>query len=63
MPAYYADVVCERAKCYLIGVYDTSTQSAAGSVGVQLATVANDDVLIHARLGLYLSATVRSPCA
>lgn len=49
-PAYYADVVCKRARCYLSGVYDTLTQSAAGSVGVQLAAVVNDDVLIHARL-------------
>ncbi|KAK3367285.1 RNA interference and gene silencing protein [Lasiosphaeria ovina] len=49
-PAYYADIVCERARCYLSGVYDTPTQSAAGSVGAQPAAVVNDDVLIHARL-------------
>jgi hypothetical protein len=50
-PAYYADVVCERARCYLSGVYDTPTHSMAGSVaGSGAAAVANDDVLIHERL-------------
>ncbi|PYH42413.1 putative RNA interference and gene silencing protein (Qde2) [Aspergillus saccharolyticus JOP 1030-1] len=30
-PAYYADLVCERARCYLSDVFDASTASAAGS--------------------------------
>ncbi|KAI8710486.1 Piwi domain-containing protein [Fusarium sp. LHS14.1] len=31
-PAYYADIVCERARCYLSGVFDTPTQSAEPSL-------------------------------
>ncbi|EEU33537.1 uncharacterized protein NECHADRAFT_89387 [Fusarium vanettenii 77-13-4] len=31
MPAYYADIVCERTRCYLSGVFDTPTQSAEPS--------------------------------
>jgi eukaryotic translation initiation factor 2C len=31
-PAYYADLVCERARCYLSGLYDPSTASSSGSV-------------------------------
>jgi len=31
-PAYYADLVCERARCYLSGLYDPSTVSSSGSV-------------------------------
>ncbi|WQF90421.1 Putative Piwi domain, ribonuclease H-like superfamily [Colletotrichum destructivum] len=31
-PAYYTDILCDRARCYLSGVYDTSTYSAASSV-------------------------------
>ncbi|KAK5548619.1 hypothetical protein LTR46_011956, partial [Exophiala xenobiotica] len=31
-PTYYADLVCERARCYLSGLFDPSTASSAGSV-------------------------------
>lgn len=31
-PAYYADLVCERARCYLSELYDPSTASSSGSV-------------------------------
>ncbi|KAK5454972.1 hypothetical protein LTS15_005692 [Exophiala xenobiotica] len=31
-PAYYADLACERARCYLSGLFDPSTASSAGSV-------------------------------
>jgi len=31
-PAYYADLVCERARCYLSGLFDPSTTSSADSV-------------------------------
>jgi eukaryotic translation initiation factor 2C len=31
-PAYYADLVCERARCYLSGLYDPSTASSSGSI-------------------------------
>ncbi|KAL1837895.1 hypothetical protein VTJ49DRAFT_3281 [Mycothermus thermophilus] len=53
-PAYYADVVCERARCYLSGVFDTPSQSAAGSVTGSVATMGlaatNEDVRIHERV-------------
>jgi eukaryotic translation initiation factor 2C len=49
-PAYYADVVCERARCYLSGVFEMPSQSVAGSVGGEPAEVTSEDVLIHARL-------------
>ncbi|KAL8294351.1 hypothetical protein RB597_007939 [Gaeumannomyces tritici] len=49
-PAYYADLACERARQYLSGVFDTPTQSAAGSITAEPALVASDDVLLHARL-------------
>ncbi|KAL4890621.1 ribonuclease H-like domain-containing protein [Aspergillus ambiguus] len=31
-PAYYADLVCTRARCYLSKMYDPSTASSVGSV-------------------------------
>ncbi|KAL2015718.1 hypothetical protein VTK56DRAFT_4914 [Thermocarpiscus australiensis] len=51
-PAYYADVVCERARCYLSGAFETPSQSTAGSVGGEqpAAAVTSEDVLIHERL-------------
>ncbi|KAK1749574.1 ribonuclease H-like domain-containing protein [Echria macrotheca] len=50
-PAYYADVVCERARCYLGGVFDaTPAASMAGSTSGDLPVVRPEDVLIHARL-------------
>ncbi|KAB5514942.1 ribonuclease H-like domain-containing protein [Coniochaeta sp. 2T2.1] len=36
-PAYYADLVCERARCYLSGAFETPSQSVAGSVGAEPA--------------------------
>lgn len=51
-PAYYADLACERARCYLSDLFDTPTPSAVPSVagsstvgGPQRANA--DDVLIH----------------
>ncbi|KAL9010648.1 MAG: hypothetical protein Q9173_004437 [Seirophora scorigena] len=50
-PAYYADIVCERARCYLSGLFDMSTpsatpaQSVAGGGGSTEAKT--EDVLIH----------------
>ncbi|EXJ91778.1 hypothetical protein A1O3_00328 [Capronia epimyces CBS 606.96] len=32
-PAYYADLVCERARCYMSGLFNPSGASSAGSVG------------------------------
>ncbi|KAJ4187446.1 hypothetical protein NW759_016884 [Fusarium solani] len=52
-PAYYADIVCERARCYLSGVFDTLTQSAEPSLaGSQTGglQVGNEDVRIHEKL-------------
>ncbi|KAK3897907.1 hypothetical protein C8A05DRAFT_38514 [Staphylotrichum tortipilum] len=49
-PAYHADVVRERARCYLSGVFETPSHSMAGSVGGAPAAISSDDVLIHARL-------------
>jgi hypothetical protein len=50
-PAYYADLVCERARCYLSGIFDaTPGQTPAASVteGHSQDPVANpDDVVIH----------------
>ena len=33
MPAYYADLVCDRARCYLSRMFDASASSAASSGG------------------------------
>ncbi|KAF2491439.1 putative RNA interference and gene silencing protein [Lophium mytilinum] len=49
-PAYYADIVCERARCYLNDVFEGSTDSGAVSVAGSEALVGNADVLIHPRL-------------
>jgi eukaryotic translation initiation factor 2C len=51
-PAYYADILCERARCYLSGVFETPTHSAAPSIaGSESGTsVTNQDVEIHERL-------------
>jgi eukaryotic translation initiation factor 2C len=49
-PAYYADLVCERARCYLSWAFETPSQSLAGSVGAEPPEVGSDDVLVHARL-------------
>jgi hypothetical protein len=53
-PAYYADLACERARCYLSGLFDMSTpsatpaQSVTGEAGIQDAKA--EDVLIHLNL-------------
>jgi len=54
-PAYYADLACERARCYLASLFDTPSQSAAPSVsGISEAGGAGqpsaDDVQIHPNL-------------
>lgn len=53
-PAYYADLACERARCYLSNLFDSPTASANPSVagsttGGPVAPSAND-VLIHERI-------------
>lgn len=53
-PAYYADIVCERARCYLSGLFDmptplgTPAQSVVGEGGHPDART--QDVLIHPNL-------------
>ena len=53
-PAYYADLVCERARCYLSGLFDgitpsgTPAQSVLGEGGQPGAS--DEDVLIHPNL-------------
>ncbi|KAK1962279.1 Piwi-domain-containing protein [Colletotrichum sublineola] len=51
-PAYYADILCERARCYLGGVFDTPTHSTAPSMtsSIQGPPVGNDDLQIHPKL-------------
>lgn len=53
-PAYYADLVCERARCYLAGHFDMATpsmtpaQSEAGDGGPGEAE--DRDITVHPRL-------------
>ena len=52
-PAYYADIVCTRARCYLSGLFDISQQNTpAASVrsGGQGQVARAEDVRIHDRL-------------
>ncbi|KJK73535.1 hypothetical protein H634G_11206 [Metarhizium anisopliae BRIP 53293] len=54
-PAYYADLACERARCYLASLFDTPSPSAAPSVTATSATggagqPSADDVQIHPKL-------------
>lgn len=50
-PAYYADLVCERARCYLSHLFDPSTQvTPSGSMfsgGGPGTTIDSQDVIIH----------------
>ena len=52
-PAYYADIVCERARCYLSGLFDVLTPSgtpAQSVVGGGSTEARTEDVLIHPNL-------------
>lgn len=52
-PAYYADILCERARCYLSSVFETPSNSAAPSMvsgGGAGVLASQQDVLIHANL-------------
>ena len=48
-PAYYADILCERARCYLSSLFEGSTNASvtdtAGGVGS-----ASDDIKTHEKL-------------
>ncbi|KJR88114.1 RNA interference and protein silencing protein (Qde2) [Sporothrix schenckii 1099-18] len=51
-PAYYADILCERARCYLSSVFDESTEAStvASQAGGGRGLPLDQDVLIHPRL-------------
>ncbi len=53
-PAYYADIICERARCYLSGLFDMVTPSATPAQSVVgegvLGEPRAEDVLIHPNL-------------
>lgn len=54
-PAYYADLACERARCYLASLFDTPSPSAATSVAGTSAAGGSegpnaDSVQIHPKL-------------
>ncbi|KAI3322094.1 Piwi-domain-containing protein [Xylariaceae sp. AK1471] len=52
-PAYYADILCERARCYLYHVFDTPSHSVAPSVTSSShpgAGPSQEDLNIHVRL-------------
>ena len=51
-PAYYADILCERARCYLSNVFDSPSQSAAGSVveSEHEAEPSQEDLGVHENL-------------
>jgi eukaryotic translation initiation factor 2C len=49
-PAYYADLACERARCYLSGVFDPATPGGSSVTGGAQATATAADVTIHERL-------------
>lgn len=51
-PAYYADILCERARCYLSSMFDSPGNSAAPSAagGVEGVGALQEDVRIHDKL-------------
>ncbi|KAK5999083.1 Argonaute RISC catalytic component 2 [Cladobotryum mycophilum] len=54
-PAYYADILCERARCYLSNLFDSPSNSAAPSVAGSLEGVpgsgpSQGDLQIHRNL-------------
>ncbi|POR34324.1 Protein argonaute 5 [Tolypocladium paradoxum] len=51
-PAYYADILCERARCYLSSMFETPSSSAAPSAAgsVEGVGASQEDVQIHEKL-------------
>ncbi|KAL1394200.1 putative RNA interference and gene silencing protein [Phyllosticta capitalensis] len=47
-PAYYADIACERARCYLSDLFESS--SAGSNVEGQGAGAREDDIKVHDKL-------------
>lgn len=46
-PAYYADLVCERARCYLSDLFDGASDTASTVSGATAATAQPGDISIH----------------
>lgn len=53
-PAYYADIVCERARCYLSGIFDmaipSGTSAPSEAAGGGHPEARTEDLLIHPNL-------------
>lgn len=49
-PAYYADLACERARCYLSGHFDPSQSGGSSVTGGTQTTASAADVTIHNKL-------------
>ncbi|KAI9675940.1 MAG: hypothetical protein M1829_003178 [Trizodia sp. TS-e1964] len=49
-PAYYADLACERARCYLSGLFDPSATGGSTATGGTQTGASASDVTIHERL-------------
>lgn len=49
-PAYYADLACERARCYLSGVFDPVTPGGSSVTSGTKVNVNAADVKIHQKL-------------
>ena len=49
-PAYYADLVCERARCYLSGVFDPVTPAGSTTTGSTQPTISRSQITTHANL-------------
>ena len=49
-PAYYADLVCERARCYLSGIFDATPAASVTESEGQGPGANPEDVRIHERL-------------
>lgn len=49
-PAYYADLACERARCYLSAVFDPVTSGGSSVTSDTQVTVKAEDVKIHQKL-------------
>jgi hypothetical protein len=46
-PAYYADLVCERARCYLSSLFNTPAQSVAGESSTGPGEAREENLMVH----------------
>ncbi|KAB8223806.1 ribonuclease H-like domain-containing protein [Aspergillus novoparasiticus] len=49
-PARYADLVCDRARCYLSRFYEPSSETSSVASGASTAQATNRDVLVHEKI-------------